>query len=205
MRKEIIAYLKKRHNVEFLILTIIAMVGFCVLFFKPYSIHDWVITHQPLLFWSEIGVMVLIVAVLLLEIADSHNLIQALQTQEGQEAAKRQTMYNFYDERGELKLSVKPDSCYYLESADNYVQIYYINAGKVQSLMIRNSMKNIEWRFQDTQLIRCHRSYIVNISKVQAVRRVEGDMVLDFGNDKIPLIPVSKAYAEQIMNYFTNS
>ncbi|MBQ0137239.1 MAG: LytTR family transcriptional regulator [Paludibacteraceae bacterium] len=205
MRKEIIAYLKKRHNVEFLVLVIIALAGFCVLFFKPYRIHDWVIANQPILFWSEIGVMALIVVVLLFEIADSHNLIQVLQTREGQEAAERQTMYNFYDERGELKLSVKPDACYYLESADNYVQIYYTNAGKLQSLMIRNSMKNIEWRFQDSQLVRCHRSYIVNVSMVQAVRRVEGDIVLDFGDDKIPAIPVSKAYSEQIMKYFTNN
>lgn len=204
MRKEIIAYLKKRHNVEFVILAIIAMAGFCMLFFKPYRIHDWVITNQPILFWSEIGVMALMVVVLLLEIADSHNLIQTLQTQEGQEAAERKMMYNFYDERGELKLSVKPNSCYYLESADNYVQIYYTNAGKLQSMMIRNSMKNIEWRFQDTQLVRCHRSYIVNVGLVQAVRRIEGDMVLDFGEDKIHPIPVSKAYAEQIMTYFTN-
>ena len=108
-------------------------------------------------------------------------------------------MLNFYDERGELKLSVKPEMVYYIESADNYVQIYYMNLGKVEKLMLRNSLKNIEWRFHDKGLVRCHRSYVVNMKNVRMFRRQEGEVILDFGDERISCVPVSKGYGESIM------
>ena len=108
-------------------------------------------------------------------------------------------MYNFYDEKGDLKLSVKPDMVYFIEAADNYIMVYYLNAGKLEKLMIRNSLKNIEWRFRDKGLIRCHRSYIVNIRLVRLFRRQDGEVLLDFGDEKIPHVPVSKGYGESVM------
>ncbi len=108
-------------------------------------------------------------------------------------------MYNFYDEKGDLKLSVKPDMVYFIEAADNYIMVYYLNAGKLEKLMIRNSLKNIEWRFRDRGLIRCHRSYIVNIRLVKLFRRQDGEVLLDFGDEKIPHVPVSKGYGESVM------
>lgn len=111
--------------------------------------------------------------------------------------------YNFYDEKGELKLSVKPDMVYYLEAADNYVQIHYVVGTKHEQTMIRNTLKNIEWRFRDKDLIRCHRSYIVNLKNVKVLRREEGEVVIDFGKESIPAIPVSKGYATKVMECFT--
>lgn len=107
--------------------------------------------------------------------------------------------YNFYDENGDLKLSVSPELVYYLDSADNYVQIHYLNAGKFEKLLIRNSLKNIEWRFRDKGLVRCHRSYIVNLNLVKLFRRQEGEIFLDFGDERLPAIPVSKSYGESVM------
>ena len=108
--------------------------------------------------------------------------------------------YNFYDEKGELKLSVSPELVYYLDAADNYVQIHYLNAGKLEKLLIRNSLKNIEWRFKDKGLVRCHRSYVVNLNLVKLFRRQEGELFLDFGDERLPAIPVSKSYGESVMS-----
>ena len=109
-------------------------------------------------------------------------------------------MFNFYDERGELKLSVKPEMVYYIESADNYVQIYYMNLGKLEKLMLRNSLKNIEWRFHDKGLVRCHRSYIVNMSQVKMFKRQDNEVILEFGDERIPGIPVSKGFGESVLS-----
>ncbi|MCQ2348484.1 MAG: LytTR family transcriptional regulator [Paludibacteraceae bacterium] len=200
MRKEILTYLKKPYNVCFVVLTVVAMIGFCVLFFKPYRIHDWVALNQLPLFWGEIGVLAAMVVTLLWNISAQHTRIDELTHHD--EAQEQAPMLNFYDERGELKLSVKPEHVYYLESADNYVQIHYSAGGKMQTVMIRNSMKNVEWRFRSSKLVRCHRSYIVNLENVQIARRVEGDIWLDFNDDKINSVPVGKAYADQVMAYF---
>jgi len=199
MRKEILAYLKKRPNVEVLVLALVAIAGFCVLFFKPYRIYDWVGRNEIMLFWGEIGLLVLIIAILVHHISNLHAQINFAQAQEN---IASNEMYNFYDERGDMKLSVKPENLFYIETADNYVQIHYQNLGKMQVLMIRNSMKNIEWRFKDTPLVRCHRSYLVNLSKVQMIKRVEGEVQLDFNDEKIDVLPVSRAYTDRVMTYF---
>jgi len=199
MRKEILAYIKKRSNVEVLLLVFVAIAGFCVLFFKPYRIYEWVNCNEEILFWSEIGVLMLLVGLLVHQISNLHAQIDLLQ---GQENIDSTQMFNFYDERGELKLSVKPENLYYIETADNYVQIHYKNLGKMQVLMIRNSMKNIEWRFKDSTLVRCHRSYLANLQKVQMLKKIEGEVQLDFNDESIAPLPVSRAYADQVMRYF---
>lgn len=112
-------------------------------------------------------------------------------------------MYNFYDEKGELKLSIRPDTLYYIESADNYVLIHYTNAGKMQHFLLRNSMKSVEAMFRDKNLIRCHRSYIVNYSLVKVLKRAETGLVLDFDKEKVPNIPVSKTYSQKVMERLT--
>lgn len=112
-------------------------------------------------------------------------------------------MYNFYDEKGELKLSIRPDTLYYIESADNYVVIHYINAGKMQHFMLRNSMKAVETMFMDKNLIRCHRSYIVNYSLVKVLKRGDNGLVLDFDKERVPNIPVSKTYSQKVMERLT--
>lgn len=119
------------------------------------------------------------------------------------ESKPQPDMYHFYDERGDLKLSIRPDMVYYLESADNYVTIHYIDGGKVDKMMIRNTLKNIEWRFRDKGLIRCHRSYIINIQKVSVIRRQDNDVVVAFSDARVPMIPISKGYSDLVMRYFS--
>jgi len=200
MRKELLIYLKQRPNALILALGLIAMVGLCVLLFKPYSIYDWVNQNETILFWAEIAVLTGIVTVLIHLVSNLREKLAGLSRE--QEDRMDGQMMNFYDERGEMKLSVKPENLYYIESADNYVQIHYLMQGKMQVLMVRNSMKNIEWRFQNTTLVRCHRSYLVNLQKVQMLRRVEGEMMLDFNDEKIGSLPVSRAYADRVMRHF---
>lgn len=119
------------------------------------------------------------------------------------ETTPQPDMYHFYDERGELKLSIRPEMVFYLESADNYVTVYYINGGKLDKMMIRNTLKNIEWRFRDKGLIRCHRSYIINIKRVSVIRRQDNDVVVAFSDERVPMIPISKGYSDVVMQYFS--
>lgn len=111
-------------------------------------------------------------------------------------------MYNFHDERGELKLSIRPDTLYYIESADNYVQIHYLHTGKINHFMLRSSLRNIEETFEGKELMRCHRSYIVNFTLVKLLKRTEEGLVLDFDTDKVPNIPVSKRYSQKVLDRF---
>lgn len=203
MRKAFIAYLQNKWNIVLLVLGLIALTLFCALFFKPVLISDWISTYQTWLMWAEMGLLLLIILVMIHINSQLQTLLEKKNAPEEAPVSEELTMFNFYDERGDLKLSAKPETVYYLEAADNYVQIHYMNAGKMQSLLIRNSLKNIEWRFRDTRLIRCHRSFIVNLERVRLMRRVEGEIVLDFGEEKMPVIPVSKIYGTSVIKHFT--
>lgn len=202
MREKLLRYLQSGRHIAIVVLGGWMVVGLVLLLFSPYRIHDWVEENRYVLMWSEIVVLLCIAVLFANDAADAHNLIDQLSEAEKREMQSSVDMYNFYDEKGELKLSVKPEKLYYLEAADNYVKIHYLGNGKMEKLMIRNTLKNIEWRFRDKGLVRCHRSFIVNLNQVQVLRRHDGEVLLDFGEDKVPPIPVSKGYGEKMFAHF---
>lgn len=111
-------------------------------------------------------------------------------------------IYSFYDEKNELRLSVNRTNLLYIESADNYVYIWYMNKGNLTKFMLRNSMKAIEEQMENTAVLRCHRSYIVNLEQVNVIRRQNDGIYIEFGIRNVPDIPISKKYSETITQNF---
>ncbi len=121
------------------------------------------------------------------------------------EMAGRQNVYTFYDEKNELRLSVKRTNLLYLESADNYVCIWYLNKGSLTKFMLRNSLKGLEESLVDTNILRCHRSFMVNFDQVKVVRREKEGVFLELDMDHVPDIPISKTYSERVIHWFMTS
>lgn len=109
---------------------------------------------------------------------------------------------SFLDTNGELRLSVKRANLLYIESADNYVRIWYLNKGVVTSFMLRNTLKAMEEAFEGTNVLRCHRSYMVNFEQVKVIRREKDGIYLEFGVEEVPDIPISKTYSEKVTHWF---
>ena len=71
--------------------------------------------------------------------------------------------------------------------------------------MLRCRLKTIEESFADSDLVRCHRKYIVNINKIEQMsRQKDGSFSLDLGMNKIGPIPVSKTYEEGFLARFNS-
>lgn len=105
------------------------------------------------------------------------------------------------DEKGELRLSVKKDNLLFIEAEDNYVCVWYLSGKSVKNLMVRNSLKKVQEQLQDMNIVRCHRSYMVNVDHIKILRREkEGFFFIDLGFDGVPDIPMSKTYGEEITN-----
>jgi hypothetical protein len=119
------------------------------------------------------------------------------------EAVIPQKIYSFYDEKNELRLSVNRNNLLYIESADNYVIIWYLNKGALAKFILRNSMKAIEEQFFETNLLRCHRSYIVNCEQINVIRRQKDGIYVEFSMKDVPDIPISKKYSEKVILKFT--
>jgi DNA-binding LytR/AlgR family response regulator len=112
-------------------------------------------------------------------------------------------MIPFYDDKSVLKFSVKKENLLYIESDENYVSICYLNKGKVSKYLLRETMKKMEENFSATEIIRCHRSYIVNFEKVKVIRKDKDGLKLELEAPSSIDIPVSKTYVDNVMQTFS--
>ncbi len=83
------------------------------------------------------------------------------------------------------------DEISYLESVREYVKIYYNN----KSLLTKIRISDIEQTLLSHNFIRVHRSYIVNISKVDSFSNFEIEVAST-------TIPVSRTYKEKLQALF---
>ncbi len=121
-----------------------------------------------------------------------------------QPATSSTGMITFSDEKGMLRFSVMEENLLYLESSGNYVSICYLNKGRISKYLLRETFKRMEDNFDGSNIIRCHRSYMVNFSRVKVIRKEKDGLVLGMDVPEAPDIPVSKTYAENVMKVFSS-
>lgn len=109
-------------------------------------------------------------------------------------------MINLYDNNNTLRLTISLDSLYYLESEDNYIKVHYKHNDKIATYMLRCRTKSIEEALKDTVMKRCHRSYIVNITKIQFIHEEHRLHFIALDDDSIRRIPLSKSYYETVLS-----
>ncbi len=114
----------------------------------------------------------------------------------GKVASPSPSMFSFRDEKGTLKFSIKKEDLLYLEAADNYIIIHYLTAQKPVRYMIRNTLKRIEQEMPGSGLVRCHRSYMVNIDNVKVIRKEKEGLIIGFEHPAGITVPISKTYLD---------
>jgi DNA-binding LytR/AlgR family response regulator len=104
------------------------------------------------------------------------------------------------DEKGVLRLTLKSMNILYLESDDNYVNVYYLDNDKTKTYLVRNSLKQLEKNLKEYPIYRCHRSYSVNIKNVKMIRKAKKGYELIINSQKGECLPVSKSYEKKILD-----
>lgn len=151
-----------------------------------------------------------LIAAMYFAIIDKNNTIRLMNyenvvTDEPPKPEARQKI-TLFDNNGSLKMSVSPESLYYIESDDNYIKIWYTdNKGTLQPYILRCRLKTVEASFKGSGLIRCNRKYIVNMNKVVTLRKENDGYILILDNVDIPPIPVTKTYNDAVLNHFTET
>ena len=111
--------------------------------------------------------------------------------------------FTLFDNNGVLKLSVSSANLYYVESDDNYIKVWYSdNKGELQTYMLRARLKTVEESFAGSDLVRCHRKFIVNMGKVKVLQKVGAVYEITLDNEAIAPIPVTKTYIEKVLERF---
>ena len=84
------------------------------------------------------------------------------------------------------------DDILYIEGLKDYIRIYLQDGTKIMSLM---NMKKLEDYLPRPEFLRTHRSYIVHMSKAEAIERFR----IVFGDQ---YLPISDSYKEDVQQYF---
>ena len=112
---------------------------------------------------------------------------------------KSSSLISIRDSRGVLQLSVAKENLIYIESADNYICIWYIKNDQLKKQLMRITMKDISEQLANTNIVRCHRSYMVNLDLVKVMRREKENLFLELGVPNVKEIPISRTYGEQVL------
>jgi DNA-binding LytR/AlgR family response regulator len=103
---------------------------------------------------------------------------------------KRETVTGQIQLRADRKThQVKIDEIFYIEGLKDYVKIYFENR---EVLIIKETLSGLQKKLRPFAFIRCHKSYLVPISKIKAFNS-EG---IELG-DKI--IPIGRTYKENVL------
>jgi len=108
----------------------------------------------------------------------------------------------FKDENGKIKFSVLAKDLLLLESTDNYVSVFYILENKVQRKLLRNTLKNMEEMLKENNILRCHRSFMVNPANVNFMQKEGKKLNLKLNHFDKP-VPVSEKYSSPFLNFLT--
>lgn len=122
--------------------------------------------------------------------------LRAMLPQEsGDEHTAQDTSLNFYEKGGRLAFATMRSNILYIEAANNYTNIHYLNEGKEDTFILHNTLKELEIAHDSSGLVRCHRGYMVNLGNVKLMRKDGTGMLIELtGTQKV--IPVTKTYAK---------
>ena len=103
-----------------------------------------------------------------------------------------------HTENGKDNFTEDPANIYFLKSAENYVEVYYLLNGITNRKLIRTTLKNAHDDLKTTsQFYRCHRTCLVNLEKVARVTGNAQGYRLILENIE-ETIPVSRSLNKEI-------
>lgn len=66
-------------------------------------------------------------------------------------------------------ITLQPGELLYIESSDNYCTVVYLKNGQPVKPLLRSSLSRLEGQIDRADIVRCHRSFVVNLDRVEKV------------------------------------
>ena len=109
----------------------------------------------------------------------------------------------FVAENEKDSLIVAVDELLFIESADNYSEVVFLQNEKVKKTLLRGSLSRFEEQAHHPDIVRCHRSYMVNLQQVDSISGNAQGYKLQLKNYPTP-VPVARRYGDLVAGYFKN-
>lgn len=96
------------------------------------------------------------------------------------------------------KLVMPVESLIYVESSDNYCTVVHLKNGQPAKPLLRSSLGRLEKQIAQPHIVRCHRSYVVNLNRVERVTGNAQGYKLHLMGGQFQ-IPVARQYNETLI------
>jgi len=98
------------------------------------------------------------------------------------------------------EINVYENDLYFIKAEGNYCLVVFNNKSTIEKQLIRSKLKEIEQIvIKSVQLIRCHKSYIINLNKVSNVTGNANGYILH-SNEHDYNVPVSRKLSKSLIN-----
>ncbi|MBR4969569.1 MAG: LytTR family transcriptional regulator [Alistipes sp.] len=203
----------KRHKLTYLgyIVWILGEIGVMATLFTLFSFFTDLENPLPELFRNTFVKTTLIIFIpytlsyLYFIFQDKMRELKTLRQQiEKDETVLQRAYIQILDEKGEMRLSIRRDNLVLIESADNYVCVYYINGEKAKKTMVRNTLSRVAEHLNGTRIVRCHRSYMINLDHAKVLHRDKEGVFIELGIEGMPDVPISRTYADNVREWLTD-
>jgi DNA-binding LytR/AlgR family response regulator len=96
------------------------------------------------------------------------------------------------------QLGLKTMDVCYIEAMQNYVTVWFLKDGKLAKEMLRATIASVEEKFAGTDVIRCHRSFLVNVDCIEKVSGNAQGLRLQLKGLSEMEVPVSRSFIPKI-------
>lgn len=95
---------------------------------------------------------------------------------------------SFQSENGKDHLKIQLQDFLYATPSENYITIFYSSSDKTEQHLIRKPLKVLEHELEAyPEIMRSHRSYLVNKLNIQNIRQNKGKVYLEVNETSIPV------------------
>lgn len=162
---------------------------------------------QDLFLWIGITVAVGILPTTIITLLDYTRLQRKYATDrlaiktEKEERGKGAAAITLIAENLKDTCTFQPEELLFIESASNYSEVVFLKENSLQKVLIRSSLSRLEEQITNHDIVRCHRSFIVNLKQVTHISGNAQGYKLQLKNMGYPL-PVARRYTDLVAGYF---
>ena len=95
-------------------------------------------------------------------------------------------------------LPILVENLLFIESSDNYCTVVHLKNEKVAKPLLRSSLSRLEKQIGQPHIVRCHRSYVVNLDQVERVTGNAQGYKLHLLSGEF-MVPVARQYNESLI------
>lgn len=116
---------------------------------------------------------------------------------------RQHKMLELTSDSGTEHVKILPGELLFIQSSDNYATVFWHDGSQRHSTLLRSSLKRLEAQIPLSYIVRCHRSFIVNLAGVQSVSGNANGYKLYLKRHPEP-VPVARRFGKQVLSVLEN-